>query len=391
MLNLNDYFDPVCIEKPEFEFLSGSSNFSHNITIHTENNPIAGVEKYSIALAGVPEERNSVNNGCQKGPEIIRRCLYQLARIPGKLKIIDLGNMKRGANFADTVSGLAEILCYLIESNVFPVLIGGNSSLITAIDTAFSKLHHPYTLASVDSRIDFQPEKKETDSFSYLNNIIYNNKSTISHLINIGYQTYLNSQQVINRLIRRKADLMRLGDVRSSIHLTEPLLRDSDAVAIDIASVRQSDAPGTILPSPNGFYGDEICRIARYAGISDNLKVFGIFEVNPDLDNGFQTSALAAQILWFFLEGFSQKQNEIPSLTLRNTGHFTRYHVHVSGTEEELIFVKSNLTERWWIEITTEKGDTKYVACAYEDYMQANLNEIPERWIKAIERLSKYK
>jgi len=389
IINLNDYFDTVCIEKPDYELISGASSFSHNITIHTDNNPITGIEKYRIAIIGVPEERNSVNNGCQKGPEAIRRSLYMLARIPGKLKIIDLGNMKRGTNFSDTVSGLSEIISSLIELKILPVIIGGNSSLITAIDSSFSKLRHPYTLTSIDSRIDFQPEKKETDSFSYLNNILYNSKSTLINLINIGYQTYLNDQQVINRLIRRKADLMRLGDVRDAIHLTEPFLRDSDAIVIDISSVRQSDAPGTILPSPNGFYGEEICLIARYAGISDKIKVFGVFEVNPDLDKGSQTSGLAAQILWFFLEGFCQKQIETPSLAKHNTGQFTRYHVHISGTEEELIFIKSNLTERWWIEINTDKGETKYVACSYEDYVQANHNEIPQRWIKAIERLSK--
>jgi hypothetical protein len=181
---------------------------------------------------------------------------------------------------------------------------------------------------------------------------------------------------------------MRLGDVRKSIHLTEPLLRDSEVAVFDISSVRQSDAPGTVSASPNGFYGEEICLIARYAGISDNLKVFSLFEVNPLLDNKYQTSDLAAQIIWFFLEGCGQKINETNLLSDQNSGHFTRYHVHVSGLDEELVFVKSNLTERWWIEFRKESGTASYVACAYEDYLTANRNEVPERWLKAMERLN---
>ncbi|MGQ9621070.1 MAG: arginase family protein [Bacteroidales bacterium] len=388
MINLNDYFDSVSIEKPEYEYIPGSASFSHNVTIHTENNPVANPERYNIAIIGVPEERNSPNAGCEKGPESVRRRLYMLSRVPGKLKIIDLGNMKKGVAFTDTLSGLTEILSYLIGLNVFPLIIGGNSSLLSSVDNCFTILRQPYTLATIDSRIDFHPERNETDSFSCLNKIIYNNKSTIQHFINIGYQTYLNDLQTINRLIKRKADLMRIGDVRKAIHLTEPLLRDADAVILDIASVRQSDAPGTISPSPNGFYGEEICLIARYAGISDNLKIFCLFEVNPLLDRGFQTSDLAAQIIWFFLEGFGQKQNETPMLANQKSGHFTRYHVRVSGIEEELVFVKSNMTERWWIEVKTEKEKIKYIACAYEDYLIANRNEMPERWIKAMEKYS---
>ena len=86
--DLNDYFDPVSIEKPDYEHLAGPACFSHNITIHTESNPISAPEKYAIAIFGVPEDRNSPNAGCEKAPEAIRQRLYSLARVPGKTKMI---------------------------------------------------------------------------------------------------------------------------------------------------------------------------------------------------------------------------------------------------------------------------------------------------------------
>ncbi len=388
MINLNDYFDPVSIEKPDYDFISGPARFSHNIFIHTENNPIQDPEKFRIAILGVPEERNSPNIGCEKGPEAIRHQLYMLSRVPGKLKIIDLGNMKKGETFQDTLIGLSEILSFLIKSNIFPVIIGGNSSLIGSIDNCFTKLKIHYSLASIDSRIDFQPGKNEIDSFSYLNRIIYNPGNYLNHFSNIGYQIYLNDFQAINRLEKRKADLIRLGDARASIHLTEPLLRDTDVAIIDISCVRQSDAPGTINTSPNGFYGEEICLIARYAGISDSMKIFGLFEINPLLDRNSQTSSLAAQILWYFLEGFGQKLDEKKLLSAGETGHFTRYHVKVSGLDEDLVFIKSNSTERWWFEMKSQNNKTKYVSCSYDDYLTANRNEVPVRWLRAFEKIS---
>lgn len=387
MADLNDYFNPVSIEKPDYEHLTGPAGFSHNITIHTENNPIKDLKRFRIAILGVPDGRNSPGQGSSKGPDIIRDQLYRLSRISGKTRILDLGNMKNGVTFNDTIAGLAYNLTVLLSEKIFPVIIGGSSALVAAIDKCFSLNKSPYTLTAVDSRIDFQTERKEPDAFNYLNNIIYGNKSYLSHFINIGYQTYLNDQQVINRLLKRRSELVRIGDARQAINLTEPLFRDSDVAVFDISAVRQSDAPATYSPSPNGFYGEEICLLSRYAGISDRLKVFGLFDVNPDFDIRYQTSGLAAQIIWFFLEGFSQKQYETSSLNEGNSGRFVKYHVRVTDLVDDLIFIKSNLTDRWWIEIKDEKDDKQYVACSHEDYLKANINEVPDRWVKAVARL----
>ncbi|MBN2666441.1 MAG: arginase family protein [Bacteroidales bacterium] len=387
MINLKDYFDPVSIEKHGLENLSGNAGFPHNTVIHTENITISDLSNFRVVLIGVPDGRNSPDPGSSAAPDVIRQQLYSLARIPGKTKMADLGNMKQGMSFADTIAGLTDVLTGLISENIFPVIIGGSSALVTAIDRSFTLLNSGYTLLSVDPRIDYSNNPDSFDSMNYLNKITGNSKSTFRHYINIGYQTYLNDQQVLNRFSRRHSEMVRIGDVRQAVYLMEPLFRDSDAAVFDISAVRQSDAPGTAMPSPNGFYGEEICLLARYAGISDNLKVFGLFDVNPGLDNRNQTTGLAAQILWFLLEGFSQKQYETPLLSNNNTGRFIRYHVRLTDLEEDLIFVKSNLTERWWIELKDENNQNTYISCSHDDYLKANRNEVPDKWVLASGRL----
>jgi len=387
MTDLKDYIDPVSIEKPEFEFLSSQAGFPHNIVVHTENNPAGDLSSFKVALIGVPEGRNSPGAGTSKAPDAIREQLYRLSKVPGKIRIIDLGNMKKGLSFNDTIAGLTDVLVSLLKNNVFPVIIGGSSALVPSIDKAFTRTASAYTLITVDSKIDFGTDRSNHDSFSFLNRMVSGTKSTLGHFINVGYQTYLNDQQVINRFLRQKWDLFRIGDVRQAIYLTEPLFRDSHAAVFDISAVRQSDAPGTTMPSPNGFYGEEICLLARYAGISDKLKVFGLFDVNPEYDIRNQTSSLAAQIIWFFLEGFAQKQYESPVLNEKNAGRFIKYHVRVKDLDEDMIFIKSSLTERWWIEMTDKNGQSVYIACSHDDYLKANHNEVPDRWVKAANRL----
>jgi arginase family enzyme len=387
MLNLNDYFNPVSIEKHGLENLPGNAGFPHNIVINTENNIIKDYREFKVALVGVPDGRNSPDTRSSEAPDAIRQQLYNLARIPGKSRIIDLGNMKPGVTFNDTLVGLTDVLCSLLREGVFPVIIGGSSAIVTAIDRAFTQLKTRYTLICIDPRVDYSNAGDALDSLSYLNKIAGNSKSTLSQYINVGYQTYLNDQQVLNRFARRHSELVRIGDVRQAIYLTEPLFRDSNAAAFDISAVRQSDAPGTSIPSPNGFYGEEICLLARYAGISDNLRLFGLFDVNPGFDIRYQTTGLAAQIIWFFLEGFSQKQYESPALSNNNSGRFIKYHVRITDLDDDLIFVKSNLTERWWIEIKDENNDHRYIACSHDDYLSANRNEVPDRWVKAVNRI----
>lgn len=386
MIDLNQYIDPVCLDKPGVEPLKGSAAFPHNVTVNTGNEPIGDLGGVAVAIIGVPDDRSSVNAGAAQAPDAVRKSLYSFSRLPGRLKVTDLGNFRPGSSFDDTIAGLRDVLVQLLSQDIVPVVIGGTSALMPAIDRALSAGKRKWSLVSVDSRIDFTPEKRSPDSLNWMNDLIYRSGSCLSHMSAIGHQTYLTDQQVVNRFNRRHYDMMRIGEVRSAVHETEPLFRDAAVALFDMGSVRQSDAPGTILPSVNGFYGEEICLLARYAGLSDNLKVFSVTEVNPALDNRMQTSHLAAQLVWFFLEGFSQKQYEVAYLSDQANSRFTRYHVTLSDLESEAIFIKSMITDRWWMEMRNAQGEPHYIACSYEDYLMANRDQVPVRWTRGMLR-----
>ncbi len=384
MLDLNDYFDPVSIDKPLWSHLAEPSCFSRNLVINTENKQITDLNTFRLAIVGVPDERRSPNKGCAGAPDEIRADLYKLSRLPGKIKIADLGNLKKGVSFDDSLAALSDVVEYLIAANTFPLIIGGSSTLIPAIA---KKIRGKFNYASVDSRVDWVNERKEKDSFNYLSDIILGNNNLDNFMI-VGYQSYLNDPQVLNRFRKLNYDLVRIGEVREDIHEIEPSFRDAGLITFDISSVRQADAPGTFAPSPNGFYGEEICLLSRYAGLSDSLQAAGFFEVNPLLDSRRQTTSMAAQMIWFFLEGFAQKQNESSVLQKENSGRFINYHVSIEDSNEDLVFIKSNITNRWWIEYTSKKGEKHFIACSYNDYLQAGENEIPRRYMKAIKRLN---
>lgn len=380
MTNLLYYCDPTDIPIPEYSYIAESATLRDNITCHTESCQLPAIDNYQAAIIGVPEDRGCPIYGSGAAPNVIRYELYQLAKIPGKLKIIDLGNLKIGNTYNDTIAGFSDVLFYLLSRKILPIVIGGNSALSIAFDKAMQRLERHYVMTAIDAHIRYMGDYAVQDSLNYLYKIIDLQSPYFDHFINVGYQSYLNDPQVINHLQRKGAELVRVGEVRQSIQSVEPLLRDSDIANFSMSAVRQSEAPSAISPSPNGFYGEEICLLGRYAGISDNITLFSIMDILCKEGVSSQTASLAAQVIWFFIEGFSQRQNETKYLSTDTSGRFTRHHVSIGNDGDDLIFIQSVSTDRWWIEIVDKNGKKRYIACSYNDFYRASSNgEIPDR------------
>ncbi|MFM1745447.1 MAG: hypothetical protein RLZZ630_1384, partial [Bacteroidota bacterium] len=153
--------------------------------------------------------------------------------------------------------------------------------------------------------------------------------------------------------------------------------------------VRMSDAPGNPNGSPNGFFGQELCQMMYYAGISDKLSGAGIYEYNPRFDINRQTAKLIAQAIWYFLEGVGQRKQDMP---LQTSSNYTTYRVAVEGMEEEITFIKSARSDRWWMKLPTDGKRNRYLShhllpCSYNDYQSACNNVVPERWWNAVHKM----
>ena len=164
----------------------------------------------------------------------------------------------------------------------------------------------------------------------------------------------------------------------------EPLVRYSDVVAVDISAVRQGDAPANANPSPHGLYGEQLCQVARFAGMSDKTSCFGLFEMVPALDRDGQTAHMLAHAVWFFIEGFHYRIGDFPT---RDKQHYKRFTVELPDHGMEIVFYKSLRSDRWWMEVPCEDGERRerylrhtLIPCHYSDYQRAMENEIPELW-----------
>jgi formiminoglutamase len=384
-MDLNDYFNPVSLEKPAIHLIPQDLSFSRKIKIHTADHKIGKIADFDVAIFGVEDDKNAFIKGSSNAPDAVRSKLYQLASINRKTKIIDLGNLKVTENSNDTYFALRDIITELNEKSVVALIIGGSQDLCHGIDMALDQKNTIYNYLTLDARLDLGFKEKSISSRNYLDTLLQNKNPRYFNYTNLGHQTYFTPDRIKDMIDKKGFESLRLGFVRSNLSTVEPQIRDANFVSIDMSCVRQSDAPGVTLPSPNGFYGQEICQLARYAGAAPDLKVFGIFELSPLNDINDHSVHLAAQTIWYFLDGVSIRIKEKP----QQSGA-TKFIVALESAGQDIAFYKSLKTDRWWMEIPAINPTTELnylVSCNYEDYQIASTNEIPERWWKAFHRL----
>jgi len=384
-IELTDYIDFVELEKPEEHQLLSNELFSKSITINTENSKVGNIEQFDLVILGVPEDRNSFNKGAALAPNQIRGELYKLISPSVKLKICDLGNLKPGNTYNDTYVALKEVIWHMLNANLNIVLIGGTQELTLPVFQAFEDYQDKINLVVFDSRIDSVKNSLNPTADSYLFELLLKKKKLFK-FVNVGHQSYLTEKQNIEFVNKLFHHTIRLGEIKNNLQKIEPIIRDSEIVSFDISSVRQSDAPAHFRSSPNGFFAEEACQIARYAGMGDLVRLFGLFETNAKKDINNQTSSLVGQMIWHYIEGLEYKIQETPE---PDDIYFKTFIVGHTDLDYDMTFYKSMKTERWWLEVPySDKKETVIISCSHDDYLSACNHEVPDLWWKTFQKLS---
>lgn len=374
-----DFLQPLGESFTEYVDGLNTQTLGKKIAFHTKGN-FPDLETASMAIIGVLDNRGQ--NDSKPGIHLnyIRKEFYSLYPGNWHKNVVDLGNVAAGETLQDTYYALKSLVTELVKGKVIPVILGGGHDLAYAIYRGYDNLEQMVNYVSIDSKFDFGKEDEIISSRSFLTRMIVEEPHNLFNYSNIGYQTYYNAQEEIDLVEKLYFDAYRLGEVCNDITIAEPVFRDADFVSIDMTAVKSSDSGNIVKFVPNGFDGKEICTLARYSGISDKVSAFGVF----NHDDTRQESVLIAQVLWYFIEGVHYRSQEYP---FGSREHYIKYIVPME--DEELVFFKSDRTERWWIEIpkgtrgNNKIKNTTLLPCSYKDYLSACSSEVPERLWKA--------
>ena len=373
-----DFLHPLDNQIVQYVQSLTSQNLGSKVALHSETD-FPDLDQVQIAIIGVLENRGMSNQQEAVDLTAIRKEFYGLYPGNWQNNIADLGDIKAGNELSDTYYALKSVISELIKKRIIPIVIGGSQDLTYAMYRAYDVLEQMVNLVSIDSKFDLGKENAVDMASSYLTRMIIEEPNNLFNYSVVGYQTYYNAQEEIDLMEKLFFDGYRLGEVSNNITISEPVFRDADIVSVDLTSIQSSNSGNFVTFTANGFNGKEICSLARYAGISDKVSLFGIFNHN----NSKQEAVLIAQIIWYFIEGVQYRSNEYPFSSKEN---YNKYIVLLE--QEELVFFKSDITERWWIEVPqmihthTKTPKKTLLPCSYEDYLGAIDQKIPERWWK---------
>ena len=381
--DISFYFQPV----ENISFIEGA--LSNEISIHKEND-FPELERNSIALIYCPEFRGYEEISEKLFDDGFRYHFYSLfAGVNWNRKILDLGNIIIGKSLEDSQYAVAQVVSVLVKRDIIPIIIGGTQDLINSIYRGYEDLEQSVNVVSIDSKIDMGSIDSPIEKDGFLSQLL---TQLPCHLFNysvIGLQFPYVKKSELELFDRLYFDYLRLGELNHDIKRAEPLLRNSDIVSIDLQSLKCTDFKGDYYHSPNGFYSEQLCQIAKYAGISDKLSSFSILNFIPGNLN-LVSHALVAELIWYFIDGVSERIGDFPKCSKKD---YTKFIVQMNQFDHDVVFYKSNKSERWWMEVPYQgDNENKYlrhhlVPCNYEDYLNAAENEMPDLWWKTYQKL----
>lgn len=372
---LTDFIDPVA----KNEIAENEVFAPHQVgySMHTYENTMPALDEVDIILIGCAENRgadlNIINDNT---PNDIRKAFYALYHWHNDVSIADIGNIKQGRTLADSYAALTAVIKELLPLGKKIIILGGSHDLTLAQYQAYSTLQHIIEVSCIDACIDMESDTIAKHQ-SFLLDILTTEPNYVKHYNHIGFQSYLVHPHLLETIDKLRLDCYRLGKIKEHIEDMEPVLRHTHLLSVDISAIQYSYAPANII-SPNGLTGEEICTLMQYAGMSNTITTTGIYGFRSEQDIHCLTAKQISQMLWYFMDGISRGKLEADLSDRENFNEF-----HVAFAEVESHFLQSKRTGRWWMQLPNKS----YMPCSYYDYLKASQNGMPERWLRAQERL----
>lgn len=310
-----------------------------------------------------------------KAADAIRAAIYNLYYWHAQVTIADLGNVKLGQTISDSYAALRTVIAELILQNKKVVIIGGSHDLTLPQYHAYTSIPTLVNAVVADAKIDLDLEAR-LPSDHFLEELFTGLPNHLNHYAHIAFQSYFMHPHMLETIDKLRFDCFRLGVVREDIEEMEPVIRDSHMMSFDISAIQNAQVPANII-TPNGLNGEEACVLMQYAGMSWKTSSIGLYGYQAELDQNGLTAIQMAQMIWYIIDGIQKGKKESP---LSATERFKEFHIAFSDIDTQ--FLQSKSTGRWWMQMHNKE----WAPCSYKDYLVASKNEIPERWLRALER-----
>ncbi|QIA06636.1 arginase family protein [Draconibacterium halophilum] len=377
-MNLFPYFDAVdfsqYVDNVPFAWKYSMGGTIEKNTHKLQEGRLKNIE---LAIVGVPFNSGHDDFERTATPDKLRKAFYRLADVR-KLNIVDLGNLKASTSHKGNYLALRDVVDYLNELDIVTIILGGSQDYSYGVCQAF-RSDPFFSLTAVDAFLDVKKGVESLSSTNYLSQV-FKTMPDLFQFSLLAYQSHYVPDIYFEKTKGINAHL-RLGKLRDNLSGAEPVLRNSDFLTFDMAAFKYSETANS-LNLPNGLYADEACQLMKYAGASNRMKVFGLFGLNIDSETVELSVNLAAQLVWYFVQGYLIRDKRKPE---QGDG-FSTFSVEIPELSGPLVFCKNEDTGQLWVQVQAINNETLYFACSEKDYEAASGNEIPELWLKYVQK-----
>ncbi len=378
-MELASYFEPIDFSAEQKASIAGSM-------LRLEDDP--DWSDVQIAILSVDERRfdQEFNKGTESfDTSLLQELDHHYVHGDGA-QVVSLGRFKNGASLRDTESGLAEVLAFLIQRKVVPIILASDKRITYAAYKAYARLERVTNITALDPYLNIDEAQE-----GYIGRIIKEQPNFLFNYANLGYQTYLVQPEELQLAEDLYFEAYRLGTIRGDIYAAEPIIRGAEVLSCSMSSLKHSDFQSAKEPQPNGIFAEEVCQLMRYAGLTTLNEVMVVGDVDFERCADAPVDVrLLAEMIWCYIDGYQYRKSELPGGKKEG---FLKYRVPLRDDEFQLVFYKSLNTDRWWMEVPVPPHfANKYrkhhlVPCDYNDYMIATSDDLPERWWKAYKKM----
>jgi len=372
--NIIEFLSPINLIELSNDEGFVTTQIGKNLSIYEKTFP--DVEHADLIILGMGETRGAgLLNSSNSAADAVRREFYPLFQWHSNIKIVDIGNIILGRTLKDSYAALRIVLSELQTLKAKVLILGGSHDLTLSQCEAFAHGEQVFELTCVDAKINLDADSM-IPAENFLLELFMREPNYLHHYNHIGFQSYFVHPRMLETIDKLRFDCFRVGKIKDGLDKVEPPIRSSDIFSFDISAIQNSHAPANLL-SPNGFSGEEACSLFCYAGMSEKLRSIGIYGYSTHLDKQNMTAKQISHLIWYLLDGIYQSKYES---SLDDRFNFNEF--HLAFADMKTIFLQSKKTNRWWMQLPNEE----FIPCSYSDYILATHNEIPERWLRAIER-----
>ncbi len=274
----------------------------------------------AFCLGGYPDDEgiqlNGGRTGAKDAPDQIRRIFYRMTpplfSSGERTQICDFGNLQNSGSLLDRHQSVRNQVLKVLNQNLPWVGLGGGHDYgfpdgAGFCDSLKSSSHKPLVI-NFDAHFDVRPMDKGPHSGTPFYRLL--SEFPDLELYQIGMQSQCNAKAHYDWCRERSVKVLSFDELEASaesfvsviLRFLEPILVRPRPVfiSLDIDAFSSAYAMGCSQSWSSGFTPRDLFPVLQTLFRRMDVKVLGIYEVSPPLDQDNRTSKLAAQVLHHF-------------------------------------------------------------------------------------------